>query len=126
MNIYLTIGYAMCMIIVISSQNEKELTTVVPTNPTVIFTPNGKVVNQFSYANIRLHVNITTLFEETRELCRVSKMLEEETSKINPDTKTRKLIHILTEDLVISCKNNVLKLNEINKTFGFKVENLSH
>ena len=51
-------------------------------------------------------------------------MLEEETSKINPDTKTRKLIHILTEDLVISCKNNVLKLNEINKTFGFKVEHL--
>ena len=118
----------MCIAIAIASQNnwniKKDLATVTQTEPTVIFTPNGKVVNQFTYANIKIHVNITTLYHEIWELCKVSKLLEEETTKMGTDTKTKKLIHILTEDLVISCKNNILKLNEITKTFGFHEEQL--
>ena len=55
-----------------------EFTELKPIKPTTIFQPYGKVVNQYTYANIRVHINITSLFEEVEQLCYAAKMLKEE------------------------------------------------
>ena len=111
---------AIAIVIAIKAQNEdKSLVNVIPTTPNTIFIPHGKIVNQFTFANIKIHINVTTLFNEVNELCKISKQLDKETKRFDRDNKTKKLIHMLTEDLVTSCKNSMLKLKEITKTFGF-------
>ena len=96
-------GCAICVMTALSFQKEKELATIVKTKSTVIFKPNGKVVNQITYANIEIHLNITSLSREVNDLCNIAKMLYQETSKMDHDTKTKKIntycnrghIHIL-------------------------------
>ena len=55
-----------------------EFTELKPIKPTTIFQPYGKVVNQYTYANIRVHINITSLFEEVGQLCYAAKILKRE------------------------------------------------
>ena len=40
-----------------------------PSKPTTIFQPFGKIINQYTYANIRVHININSLFDEVQQLC---------------------------------------------------------
>ena len=92
---------AIATVIAIKAQNEgKSLVNVIPTTPNTIFIPHGKIVNQFTFANIKIHINVTTLFNEVNELCKISKQLDKETKRFDRDTKTKKLIHMLTEDSV--------------------------
>ena len=56
-----------------------EFTELKQIKPTTIFQPYGKVVNQYTYANIRVHINITSLFEEVGQLCYAVKMLKDHT-----------------------------------------------
>ena len=54
-----------------------EYAYIQPAEATTIFQPFGKIINQYTYANIRVHINITSLFDEVNQLCYVSKLLKE-------------------------------------------------
>ena len=54
-----------------------EFAYIQPSEPTTIFQPFGKIINQYTYANIRVHINITSLFDEVQQLCYVSKLLRD-------------------------------------------------
>ena len=97
-----------------------EFTEIKPIKPTTIFQPFGKVVNQYTYANIRIHINITSLFDEVEQLCYASKLLKEGKKEMNTSGSSRKLVHMLTEDLVQACNQSTRKLKALTKTFGFK------
>ena len=97
-----------------------EFTDVTPIQPTTIFQPFGKVVNQYTYANIRVHINITSLFEEVEQLCYASKLLKHAKKTISNSGSSRKLVHMLTDDLIEACNQNTRKLQALTKTFGFK------
>ena len=97
-----------------------EFTEIKPIKPTTIFQPFGKVVNQYTYANIRIHINITSLFDEVEQLCYASKLLKKGKKEMNTSGSSRKLVHMLTEDLVHACNQSTRKLKALTKTFGFK------
>ena len=97
-----------------------EFTDVTQIQPTTIFQPFGKVVNQYTYANIRVHINITSLFEEVEQLCYASKLLKKAKKTISNSGSSRKLVHMLTDDLIEACNQNTRKLQVLTKTFGFK------
>ena len=97
-----------------------EFTEIKPIKPTTIFQPFGKVVNQYTYANIRIHINITSLFDEVEQLCYASKLLKKGKKEMNTSGSSRKLVHMLTEDLVQACNQSTRKLKALTKTFGFK------
>ena len=102
-----------------------EYVYIQPTAPTTIFQPNSRIINQYTYANIRVHINITTLFEEVNQLCYVSKLLKEGKKKMGNSSSSRKLVHMLTEDLAVACKESAMKLKDLTKTFGFKEKVIS-
>ena len=97
-----------------------EFTELKPIKPTTIFQPYGKVVNQYTYANIRVHINITSLFEEVGQLCYAAKMLKEGKKAMTSSGSSRKLVHMLTNDLIEACNQSARKLKALTKTFGFK------
>ena len=97
-----------------------EFTELKPIKPTTIFQPYGKVVNQYTYANIRVHINITSLFEEVGQLCYAAKMLKEGKKAMTSSGSSRKLVHMLTNDLIEACNQSTRKLKALTKTFGFK------
>ena len=67
-----------------------EFTEIKPIKPTTIFQPFGKVVNQYTYANIRIHINITSLFDEVEQLCYASKLLKKGKKEMNTSGSSRK------------------------------------
>ena len=97
-----------------------EFTEIQPIKPTTIFQPYGKVVNQYTYANIRIHISITSLFEEVEQLCYASRLLQEGKKTMSNEGTSKKLVHMLTKDLIESCNQSKRKLKSIGKTFGFK------
>ena len=105
--------------VVLHHSEGNEYVFVQPSEPTTIFQPFGKIINQYTYANIRVHVNITSLFEEVNQLGYVSKFLKEGKKKMGNSSSSRKLVHMLTEDLVAACKESTRKLKDLTKTFGF-------
>ena len=94
-----------------------EYANIQPSEPTTIFQPFGKIVNQYTYANIRVHINITSLFDEVNQLCYVSELLREGKKTMGNSSSSRKLIHMLTEDLVNACKEGARKLRDLTKKF---------
>ena len=69
------------------------------------FKPFGIVVNQCSYANanIRVPINITSLFEEVEQLSYASKLLKEAKKTISNSGSSKKLVNMLTNDLIEAC-----------------------
>ena len=61
---------------------EHEFATIKKAEPTITFQPLGKLVTQFAYANIKININITKLYDEVNSLCLAAKILEEEMKSI--------------------------------------------
>ena len=94
--------------------------------PQIIFRPLGKLLTQFSYANIKIHVNTTELYKEVDTLCKVSKMLIQKTEQVkglnqNDDKYivSKRMIKTLAQDIQADCIHSTRKLHAISKTFGF-------
>ena len=111
-----------CSMIWLSKGNE--FAEIEQIKPTTIFQPFGKVVNQFTYANIRVHIDITSLFDEVEKLCYASKLLKEGKKTMTTSGSSRKLVHMLTEDLIQVCNTSTRKLEAMTKTFGFQTLNV--
>ena len=93
--------------------------TITATLPQIVFQPLGKLVTQFTYANIKIHIYVSSLYDEVNDLFKVVAMLLEGTRKIGTDTITKNYIHSLTKDIDANCPLSTKKLNGITKTFGF-------
>ena len=61
-------------IAIVSKGNE--FTKLKPIKPTTILQPYGKVVNQYKNVNIRVHIDVISLFEEVEKLCYAAKILK--------------------------------------------------
>ena len=96
---------------------EEEFATIQQAKPTITFQPLGKLVTQFAYANIKININITKLYDEVNSLCLAAKILEEETKTIGEGTSAS-LIKSMTMDIKHSCIDNSQRLKEIGETFG--------
>ena len=96
---------------------EHEFATIKKAEPTITFQPLGKLVTQFAYANIKININITKLYDEVNSLCLAAKILEEETKSIGDGTSAS-LIKSMTMDIKQSCIDNSQRLREIGETFG--------
>ena len=53
---------------------DDEYTYIQPAEATTIFQPFGEIINQYTYANIRVHINVTSLLDEINQLYYVSKL----------------------------------------------------
>ena len=60
-------------------------TTLTPTNATNIFIPAGQMIPKADYAILRIVINVTNIFEETREVCHLSDAIEELMNKWTKD-----------------------------------------
>ena len=106
------------MIIIITEvKPENDFATIKKAEPTITFQPLGKLVTQFAYANIKININITKLYDEVNSLCLAAKILEEETKSIGDGTSAS-LIKSMTMDIKQSCIDNSQRLREIGETFG--------
>ena len=57
------------MIIIITEvKPENDFATIKKAEPTITFQPLGKLVTQFAYANIKININITKLYDEGSQL----------------------------------------------------------
>ena len=105
------------MIIITEVKPENDFATIKKAEPTITFQPLGKLVTQFAYANIKININITKLYDEVNSLCLAAKILEEETKTIGDGTSAN-LIKSMTMDIKQSCIDNSQRLREIGETFG--------
>lgn len=108
----------------ISVQQTRQYVNIERTTPQVIFQPLGKLVTQFSYGTIKIHINVTSLYDEINDLCKAAKLLIVGTRKLQKVSNTRNYIHSMTSDIKQSCVNSVRKLDGITKTFGFTTHNV--
>ena len=60
-------------------------TTLTPTNATNIFIPVGKIIPKADYATLKIIINVTNIFDETREVCHLSDAIEELMEKRTKD-----------------------------------------
>lgn len=51
------------------------LATIEKTKPLIIFEPLGKLVTQFNYANIKIHLDLKPLKEEILDACNTALLL---------------------------------------------------
>ena len=74
--------------------------TLNSTRLTNIFIPHGDLVTQTNYATLRISLNITTLFEESLEVCKITALMTDSMKKLLGNNKkisssNRKILHIL-------------------------------
>lgn len=81
---------------------ENEFAAIKKAEITITFQPLGKLVTQFAYANIKININITKLYDEVNSLCLAEKILEEETKTIGDGTSAS-LIRSMTMGIKQSC-----------------------
>ena len=112
-----TIKIFAIIIFITEVEPENEFATIKKAEPTITFQPLGKLVTQFAYANIKININITKLYDEVNSLCLAAKILEEETKSIGDGTSAS-LIKSMTMDIKQSCIDNSQRLKEKGKNFG--------
>ena len=105
------------IIIITEVKPENDFATIKKAEPTITFQPLGKLVTQFAYANIKININITKLYDEVNSLCLAAKILEEETKTIGDGTSAN-LIKSMTMEIKQSCIDKLQRLREIGETFG--------
>ena len=53
-------------------------TKITKTSAEIIFEPMGSIIPELSWANIRITLNLTTMFEENNDLCKAHSQLRSE------------------------------------------------
>ena len=95
-------------------------TTLTSTNATNIFIPVGQMIFGADYATLKIVINITQIFEETREVCHLSDAIEE---LINGRTKdisdpNKKVLDVVTSSIKNMCEDDNAALPQIKASFG--------
>ena len=92
-----------------------------------MFEPMGSIIPELSWANIRITLNLTTMFEENNNLCKAHSQLRSEGKTFIPklykgDTNNRnyKLIIDMTNNLKHNCLENTYIIDEVADVFGVK------
>ncbi|HAO14034.1 MAG TPA: hypothetical protein DDE71_00485, partial [Tenacibaculum sp.] len=100
------------------------LVEVEKTNPQIIFEPLGKLVTQFTYANIKIHLDLKPLQEEVLDTCQTALLLNQylKDYKAQAATSTKRYLNGMQHDILQICINCIKKLNGISTTFGLKIE----
>ena len=102
-------------------------TKITKTSAEIIFEPMGSIIPELSWANIRITLNLTTMFEENNNLCKAHSQLRSEGKTFIPklykgDTNNRnyKLIIDMTNNLKHNCLENTYIIDEVADVFGVK------
>ena len=102
-------------------------TKISKTSAEIIFEPIGNIIPELSWANIRVTLNITTMFEENNDLCRAHSQLRTEGKTFLPklykgdkDNQNYQLIIDMTNNLKHSCLENTYIIDEVADVFGVK------
>ena len=95
-------------------------TTLTSTNATNIFIPVGQMIFGADYATLKIVINITQIFEETREVCHLSDAIEE---LINGRTKdisdpNKKVLDVVISSIKDMCEDDKASLAQIKASFG--------
>ena len=100
------------------------LVKIEKTKPQIIFEPLGKLVTQFTYANIKIHGDLKPLQEEVLDTCQAALLLNQylKDYKQQATTSTRRYLNGMQHDILQICINCIKKLNGISTTFGLKIE----
>lgn len=64
------------------NKHETEATKITKTNTEILFEPVGQMIPELSWANIRVKIDVTTLYNETIDLCGASMKLNKEIQNI--------------------------------------------
>ena len=92
------------------------------TNESNIFIPVGTIVPKSDWATLKFNLNISTLFDETRNLCKVAhiipQFIKQRASKVSKPNKH--ILSVLKKNLLNLCKEDVDAMDQINAAFGFK------
>ena len=90
----------------------------------IIFEPLGKLVTQFTYANIKIHLDLKPLQEEVLDACHTALLLNHylKDYKAQSNSSIKKYFIGMQNDVLQICINCIKKLNHISTIFGLKVE----
>ena len=92
------------------------------TNLTNFFLPRGPIVAQSNFATLRISFNISTIFDEPTEVCRLTKIMDEyitqrmKTASLSKPNK--KVIFVLKRNLVNLCRDDLEILSQLKEIFG--------
>ena len=97
--------------------------TLNSTRLTNIFIPHGDLVTQTNYATLRISLNITTLFEESQDVCKITALMTDSMKKLLGNNKkispsNRKILHILQEGLQNLCQDDLDSLAQLRDVFN--------
>ena len=94
------------------------------TKPQVVFEPLGKLVTQFTYANIKIRLDLKPLQEEVLDACQAALLLNQSLKdyKLQATTSTRRYLNGMQHDILQICINCIKKLNGISTTLELKIE----
>ena len=65
-------------------------TKIEPTSKKISFKPLGNLIPELSWATVRIKTDISDMFKETEELCRVAIIVDEEYVRMGSKYTTRK------------------------------------
>ena len=100
------------------------LVKIEKTKPQIIFEPLGKLVTQFTYANIKIHLDLQPLQEEVLDACQTARLLYHSLKdcKVRANTSIKRYFNGMQHEILQICINCIKKLNGISTIFGLKVE----
>ena len=83
------------------------LVEVEKTKPQIIFEPLGKLVTQFTYANIKIHLDLKPLQEEVLDTCQTALLLNQylKDYKTQATTSTKRYLNGMQHDILQICIN---------------------
>ena len=95
-------------------------TTLTPTNATNIFIPVGEMIPKADYATLRIIINVTNIFDETRKVCHLSDAIEELMNKRTKDISApnKKVLNVVISSIKNMCQDDKSTLEQIKASFG--------
>ena len=106
-------------------------TTITPTSNEVLFKPLGQLIPELSWGTVRVHINMSDIFTETKYICNASRLMDTEWAKMRrkygsgfsgiPPTKLNSrsayLSESLTKDIAKMCEENSRRVQEIIEVY---------
>ena len=92
------------------------------TNDSNIFVPVGTIVPKSDWATLKFNLNISSLFDETRNLCKVAHIIPKFIKKrvSNLSKPNQRVLTVLQTNLINICKEDIEAMKQINAAFGFQ------
>jgi len=92
------------------------------TNVTNIFIPHGNVIYNTDYATLKLSVNVTSLYEETKQVCKVSRIIKafikERAANVKMSAPNIKILSILVHRIHNLCQDDMNTMLNLKSSFG--------